>query len=101
MSFTHLHTASGFSSHYGVNRPELMVEATRDLGFSALALTDRDGLYGAVKHIGACLTVGLSPIVGVDLPVLDEDGSSLGRVVVLAHGGNKGLGWANLCAVVS
>jgi len=101
MSFTHLHTASGFSSHYGVNRPELMVEAARDLGFSALALTDRDGLYGAVKHIGACLTVGLSPIVGVDLPVLDEDGSSLGIVVVLAHGGNKGLGWSSLCAVVS
>ena len=101
MSFTHLHAASGFSSHYGVNRPELMVEAARDLGFSALALTDRDGLYGAIKHIGACLAVGISPIVGVDLPVLDEDGSSLGRVVVLAHGGNKGLGWASLCAVVS
>ena len=101
MSFTHLHVASGFSSHYGVNRPELLVEAARDLGFSALALTDRDGLYGAIKHIGACLQVGLSPIVGVDLPVLDEDGSSLGRVVVLAHGGNKGLGWASLCAVVS
>ncbi|NBU72417.1 MAG: PHP domain-containing protein [Bacteroidetes bacterium] len=79
----------------------MMVEAARDLGFSALALTDRDGLYGAVKHIGACLTVGLSPIVGVDLPVLDEDGSSLGIVVVLAHGGNKGLGWSSLCAVVS
>jgi len=78
-----------------------MVEAASNLGFTALALTDRDGLYGAVKHIGACLTVGLSPIVGVDLPVLDENGSSLGRVVVLAHGGNKGLGWASLCAVVS
>ena len=101
MSFTHLHVASGFSSHYGVNRPELLVEAARDLGFSALALTDRDGLYGAIKHIGACLQVGISPIVGVDLPVLDVDGSSLGRVVVLAHGGNKGLGWAALCAVVS
>jgi error-prone DNA polymerase len=78
-----------------------MVEASGYLGFSALALTDRDGLYGAIKHIGACLEVGISPIVGVDLPVLDEDGSSLGRVVVLAHGGNKGLGWASLCAVVS
>jgi error-prone DNA polymerase len=78
-----------------------MVEAAGDLGFTALAITDRDGLYGAIKHIGGCLVVGISPIVGVDLPVLDEDGSSLGRVVVLAHGGNKGLGWASLCAVVS
>jgi hypothetical protein len=43
----------------------------------------------------------MAPIVGVDLPVLDEDGASLARVVVLAHGHNKGLGWATLCAVVS
>jgi error-prone DNA polymerase len=101
MSFTHLHVASGFSSHYGVNRPELLVETAHNLGFDALAITDRDGLYGAVKHIGACLQVDLAPIVGVDLPVLDEDGSLLARVVVLAHGQNKGLGWATLCAVVT
>ncbi|NBQ98390.1 MAG: PHP domain-containing protein, partial [Microbacteriaceae bacterium] len=101
MSFTHLHVASGFSSHYGVNRPELLVEAAHNLGFDALAITDRDGLYGAVKHIGACLEVDLSPIVGVDLPVLDEDGSLLARVVVLAHGRNKGLGWATLCSIVT
>ena len=101
MSFTHLHVASGFSSHYGVNRPELLVEAAHNLGFDALAITDRDGLYGAIKHIGACLQVDMAPIVGVDLPVLDEDGSLIARVVVLAHGHNQGLGWATLCAVVS
>jgi error-prone DNA polymerase len=101
MSFSHLHIASGFSSHYGVNRPELLVETAHNLGFDALAITDRDGLYGAVKHIGACIQVDLAPIVGVDLPVLDEDGSLLARVVVLAHGQNKGLGWATLCAVVT
>jgi len=101
VSFTHLHVASGFSSHYGVNRPELLVESAHNLGFDALAITDRDGLYGAVKHIGACLQVDLAPIVGMDLPVLDEDGSLLARVVVLAHGQNKGLGWATLCAVVT
>jgi hypothetical protein len=74
MSFTHLHVASGFSSHYGVNRPELLVENAHNLGFDALAITDRDGLYGAIKHIGACLEADMAPIVGVDLPVLDEDG---------------------------
>ena len=99
MSFTHLHVASGFSSHYGVNRPELLVEKANELGFSALAITDRDGLYGAIKHIGACLEVDISPIVGVDLVVLNEDLSYLCRAVVLAHGSS--LGWANLCAVVS
>ena len=64
--FTHLHVASAFSAHYGVTRPEKMVEAARALGFSSLAITDRDGLYGAVKHIGACVALGVAPIIGVD-----------------------------------
>jgi error-prone DNA polymerase len=63
--FTHLHVASAFSSHFGVTRPELLAEAAAAQKMTALAITDRDGLYGAVKHIGACLTLGLSPIVGV------------------------------------
>ncbi len=100
-SFTHLHVASAFSGHYGVSRPEAMVEASVAQGFSALAITDRDGLYGAVKHIGACLQLGITPIVGVDLTVFDDDGSSLGRCVILAHGNNKGAGWSTLCKIVS
>ncbi|MFM6980621.1 MAG: PHP domain-containing protein, partial [Micrococcales bacterium] len=93
--FTHLHVASAYSAHYGVTRPEYLVEAASALGFSALAITDRGGLYGAVRHIGACMQVGLSPIVGVEL---EYDG---GHVVVLAHGGNGGLGWKSLCRLVS
>ena len=100
-SFTHLHVASAFSGHYGVTRPETMVEASAAQGVSALAITDRDGLYGAVKHIGACLQVGITPIVGVDLTVFDDDGSSLGRCVILAHGNNRGAGWSTLCKIVS
>ena len=33
----------------------------------ALALTDRDGLYGAVKHAVACQAAGVAPILGADL----------------------------------
>ncbi len=94
--FTHLNVASAFSGHYGVTRPELLVEAAASQGASALAITDRDGLYGAVKHMGACLKLGIDPIVGVNLAVKD-----LGRVVVLAKGNDGGIGWAALCHVVS
>jgi error-prone DNA polymerase len=59
--FTHLHVASAFSGHYGVTRPETMAEAVAARGSSALAITDRDGLYGSIKHIGACLKLGISP----------------------------------------
>jgi error-prone DNA polymerase len=95
LMFTHLHVASAYSAHYGVTRPEFLVEAALSQGASALAITDRGGLYGAVRHIGACMQVGLSPIVGVEL---EYDG---GHVVVLAHGGNGGLGWKSLCRLVS
>lgn len=71
------------------------------MGFEHLAITDRDGLYGAVKHIGACLQLGLKPIVGVDLEVTDEQFAPRGRAVVLAHGRNQGLGWATLCKLVT
>ena len=99
--FTHLNVASAFSGHYGVTRPELMVEAVASAGVEALAITDRDGLYGAIKHIGACLQLGVAPIVGVSLAILAADSSELARCVILAHGNNKGLGWAKLCAIVS
>lgn len=99
--FTHLHVASAFSGHYGVTRPETMAEVVAARGSSALAITDRDGLYGSVKHIGACLKLGISPIAGVDLAILDESGTQMARGVVLAHGHNNGLGWSKLCEIVS
>jgi error-prone DNA polymerase len=99
--FTHLHVASAFSGHYGVTRPERMAEAVAATDSDALAITDRDGLYGAIKHIGACLQLNLSPIVGVDLAVFDESGETLARATIIAHGNNKGHGWSKLCAIVS
>ena len=100
MAFSHLNVSSAFSAHYGVNRPEELVTASKAMGFEALAITDRDGLYGAIKHIGAAIKSGIYPIVGVNLEVLDEH-LSLGRVTILAHGHNKGAGWAALCRIVS
>ncbi|MDQ4501170.1 PHP domain-containing protein [Sinomonas sp. ASV322] len=122
--FTHLHVASAFSSFGGGSRPDDFVAAAAADGATALARTDRDGLYGAVRHIGACLAAGIDPIVGVDLPILaepaevhaeeDDDGARrgarrprrgsrgvAGRVVVLAHGSNGGAGWRALCRLVS
>ncbi len=99
--FTHLHVASAYSGHYGVTRPELLAEAAAANGSSAHAITDRNGLYGAVKHIGACLKLGIDPIVGVDLPVLDEGSNVIARCVILAHGNDGGAGWRALCQVVS
>jgi len=106
MSFTHLHVATAFSAHYGVSSPAELVSEARAHGSGALACTDRDGLYGAIKHVKACLEGGIAPILGVELAVLEdsEEGPRrrvTGRVVVLAHGGGRGAGYRALCRLVS
>ncbi|KIS27225.1 DNA polymerase III subunit alpha [Arthrobacter sp. SPG23] len=105
MSFTHLHVSTAFSAHYGVSWPDELAQAAAADGATALACTDRDGLYGTVKHLKACMAAGLDPVVGVDLAVFDDDGDLrtrlAGRVVVLAHGHNNGAGYRALCRLIS
>ncbi|TDT80407.1 DNA polymerase III alpha subunit [Arthrobacter sp. AG258] len=105
MSFTHLHVSTAFSAHYGVSWPEELAQAAARDGATALACTDRDGLYGTIKHLKACMAAGIDPIVGVDLAVFDDDGDHrtqvAGRVVVLARGHNNGAGYRALCRLVS
>ncbi|HEX2072905.1 MAG TPA: PHP domain-containing protein, partial [Geodermatophilus sp.] len=67
--FVHLHVASGYSMRYGANHPADLVTRAAEHGMSALALTDRDGLYGAVKFALACRAAGVRPLFGVDLAV--------------------------------
>jgi len=68
-AFAHLHVASGFSMRYGASTPAALVERASALGQPALALTDRDGLYGAVRFVQACDEAGIAPVLGVDLAV--------------------------------
>lgn len=106
--FPHLHVASAFSAHYGVSWPGELAAAAAADGADLLACTDRDGLYGTAKHVGACREHGLDPVIGVDLAVhrgSDHTGTgvldSAGRVVVLARGGTGGSGYRALVRLVS
>ena len=47
--FVHLHVASGYSLQYGASHPHVLVERAAEQEMDTLALTDRDGTYGAVK----------------------------------------------------
>ena len=76
MSFVHLHLHSNFSFGDGACRIDEVVDAARALGMPALAVTDHEGLYGAVRFYQACQAADIKPIVGVELTVesvLDAD----------------------------
>jgi error-prone DNA polymerase len=100
--FAHLHVASSYSLRYGTASPAKLVARAAELGMPALALTDRDGLYGAFKHVKACADAGIRPLLGADLALRDEGdgggGPVTGRVTLLAAGRQ---GWASLCRLVS
>jgi len=65
--FVHLHVASGYSLRYGASAPHRLVERAVDAEMDTLALTDRDGVYGAIRFAKACLSAGVRPVLGVDL----------------------------------
>ena len=65
--FCHLHVHSNYSFLDGASWPEDLVEKAKVLAMPALALTDHDGLYGAVRFSRACEQVGVKPIVGAEL----------------------------------
>ncbi|MEV0146419.1 MULTISPECIES: DNA polymerase III subunit alpha [unclassified Nonomuraea] len=65
--FPHLNVASAYSMRYGTAFPRELARRAADDGMDILALTDRDGLYGAVKHAQACADAGIGPVFGVSL----------------------------------
>jgi DNA polymerase III alpha subunit len=67
LSFVHLHVHSDFSFLDGGSRIEQLVARAAELGQPALALTDHDGLYGAVRFAKACTKYAIKPIFGAEV----------------------------------
>lgn len=87
--FVHLHVASGYSMRYGANHPADLVARAAEHGMPALALTDRDGLYGAVKFALSCRSAGVRPIFGVDLAVAPSLDATVPPALAHALGGEE------------
>src|SRR5436309_14330690 len=70
-AYAELHCHSNYSFLEGASHPEELVARARELEFPALAMTDRNGLYGAVRFVRAAESAGIRPIVGVELTLDD------------------------------
>jgi error-prone DNA polymerase len=71
------------------------------LGYSALAITDHDGLHGAMEFAQACAAAALQPIVGVELTLAHGFLDVASGPVHLTLLAESEKGYANLCRLVT
>jgi error-prone DNA polymerase len=93
MNFVELHAQSAFSFLEGAEQPETLVAEAARLEMPALALVDRDGVYGAPRFYHAAVSAGLKPLVGSEVTL--ADGS---RLPVLVEDRE---GYQNLCRLLT
>jgi error-prone DNA polymerase len=70
--YAELHARSAFSFLRGSSSPEHLAFTAAELGLPALALCDRDGVFGAPRFYAAAKEAGIRPLVGSELTM--EDG---------------------------
>ena len=106
MSFVHLHVHTEYSLLDGECRIEPLVARAKELGQTALAITDHGVMYGAVAFYKACCAAGIKPIIGCEVYVAPrtrfdkEHGidSEYTHLILLCK---NETGYKNLCYLVS
>src|SRR5438132_1456385 len=93
MSYIELHACSAFSFLRGGSFPEQLAHTAAELEMPAMALLDRNGVYGAQRFSVAAREQNVRPIIGAELSM--EDG---GVVPVLVE--NRA-GYKNLCELLT
>src|SRR5271155_2699072 len=80
VAYAELHTHSAFSFLDGASTPEELIEEAVRLDLCAIALTDHNGLYGAVRFAEAAAELDIRTVFGAELSLGSGAGSSLGSV---------------------
>jgi error-prone DNA polymerase len=92
IEYIELHTSSAFSFLDGASLPESLIARAAALGYPAMALLDRDGVYGAPRLYGAARKAGVKAIVGAELSI------GAWRLPVLVASLD---GYRNLCRLIT
>src|SRR5438445_161561 len=91
--YIELHCHSAYSFLDGASLPEQLALTAANLGYHALALTDHNGIYGAMAFAQEAKSLGLQAITGAELTLLDGS-----HVTILAETPE---GYANLCRLIT
>jgi len=93
VSYVELHCHSAYSFLDGASHPAELAGAAAEQGHSALALTDHDGLHGAMEMAQSLRPLGIRPITGAELTL--DDGSHLTLLCETREG------YTNLCRLIT
>ncbi len=91
--YIELRARSAFSFLEGASTPEDLAARAAELGYNAMALGDRDGLYGAPRFYQAAKSAGIRQIVGAELTLDDQS-----RLYLLAPDRKR---YQNLCRMIT
>jgi error-prone DNA polymerase len=91
--YVELHCHSCYSLREGASTPTELLARAGELGYDALALTDHDGMYGAMEFAQEAIRRGIRPITGAEVTL-----SNGYHLTLLAESQR---GYANLCRLIS
>ena len=98
-TFIHLHLHTEYSLVDGVIRIKPLMKACAENGMPAIAMTDHNNMFAAVKFYRAARAAGIKPIIGVDVLVQSRETNEVpNRLVLLAQNHN---GYINLSELIS
>lgn len=106
MGFVHLHVHSEYSLLDGACRIGELVARAKELGQSAIAITDHGNMYGAIDFYKACQKEGVKPLIGCEVYTapgsrFQKEGNGFGRYGHLVIIAKDNEGYKNLAKIVS
>ncbi|QQN73788.1 DNA polymerase III subunit alpha [Croceicoccus sp. YJ47] len=96
--FVPLRVFSSFTMLEGAIDPKALAKLAKARGFPAVAICDRNGLYGAIPFAGECKAQGVQPVIGTFLAVQRPGREQIDWIALYAQ---DETGWDNLCHLVS
>jgi len=99
MKMIHLHVHSQYSMQDGLCSLDDLVKQAAKFKMKAVALTDHDGLYGAIQFYKKAKKAGIKPIIGCEIRIKDNQKSNQIYHFILLVKNKKG--YSNLCQIIT